>query len=39
MQTRLLIVKADPIDTISDFNRSLKVDVLFFGVEHINTPF
>jgi hypothetical protein len=39
MQTGLLIEKADPIDTISDFNRRLKVDVIFFGMEHVNILF
>jgi hypothetical protein len=39
MQTGLFIEKADPIDTISNFNRRLKVDVIFFGMEHVNTLF
>jgi hypothetical protein len=37
MQTCLLIEKTDPIDTISDFNRTLKVNVILLGVEHMNT--
>jgi hypothetical protein len=39
MQTGLLIEKADPVNTISNFNRTLKVNVIYLGVEHKNTLF
>jgi hypothetical protein len=39
MQPGLLIEKADPINTISNFNRTLKVNVIYLGVEHMDTLF